>query len=104
MSNTSDERGTSDTERDADDGAVVSISRKGQATIPKRLREKHGIETPGKVRVRENEDGDIVVEPVASVREMRGAASGNWRGTELLAESREADEERDRRLRGGDDR
>lgn len=82
-----------------EDGEVVSISAKGQATIPKRLREKHGIDTPGKVRVKENDAGEIVVEPVASIREMRGAASSDWRGTELLREGRATDEKRDDRLR-----
>lgn len=81
-----------------DGGEVVSVSEKGQATIPKRLREKHGIDTPGKVRVRENEDGEIVVEPVPSLSEMRGAASDDWQGTALLRESRERDAERDERL------
>lgn len=80
-------------------GDVVSVSEKGQATIPKRLRERHGIDAPGKVRIRENDEGKIVVEPVPSIREMRGAASEEWEGTELLAESRDADERRDHRLR-----
>ena len=84
----------------SEEGEVVSVSEKGQATIPKELREKHGITTPGKVRVRENEDGEIVVEPVPSLREMRGAAADDWRGTELLEEGRAPDEDRDERLRG----
>lgn len=84
------------------EGMVVSISEKGQATIPKKLREKHGIDTPGKVRVRENEEGEIVVEPVPSIREMRGAASSEWRGTELLHDGRARDEKRDERLRRAD--
>jgi len=84
-------------------GEVVSVSAKGQATIPKRLRERHGIDTPGKVRMRENEDGEIVVEPVPSIREMRGAASEDWEGTALLEESRDRDERRDERLSDRDD-
>ena len=40
---------------------VVRVSAKGQATIPKQLREKFGIETPGRVRFRESEAGEIVV-------------------------------------------
>ena len=83
-----------------DAGEVVSVTAKGQATIPKKLRQKHGIDAPGKVRLRENEEGEIVVEPVPSIREMRGAASAGWSGTEILRESRAADEERDERLRG----
>lgn len=76
------------------EGAIVRVSEEGQATIPKELRERHGIETPGTVRVRENDDGDIVVEPVALLSELRGAGSSDARGTECLRESRAADEER----------
>ncbi|ELZ26517.1 hypothetical protein C475_08827 [Halosimplex carlsbadense 2-9-1] len=76
----------------------MSVSEKGQATIPKQLREKYGITTPGKVRIHENEDGEIVVEPVPSLREFRGAASSDRRGTDILDESREKDRERDERL------
>lgn len=80
---------------------MVSVTEKGQATIPKRLRERHGITAPGKVRVTENEDGDIVIEPVPSLHEMRGAASSEWQGTALLREGRTKDKQRDERL-GGD--
>lgn len=83
-----------------DEGTVVSVSEKGQATIPKEFREKHGIDAPGKVRVRENDDGELVVEPVPSLRGMRGAASSDWPGTKLLREGRESDRERDERLTG----
>lgn len=86
------------------DEEVVSVSEKGQATIPKRLRDEHGITTPGKVRFTENEDGEIVVEPVPSLREMRGAATTDRSGTEILREERERDEKRDERLRGADKR
>ena len=54
---------------DDEEGTIVSLSRKGQATIPKKLREKHGIEPGGKVRIRENDAGDIVIEPVPTLRE-----------------------------------
>lgn len=81
------------------EGFVVSVSEKGQATIPKKLRERHGIDAPGKVRIRENEDEKIVVEPVGSLTEMHGATSDDWGGTDLLAEERESDRKRDDRLR-----
>jgi len=42
-----------------------------QSAIPKQLREKHGILAPG-VKSLENEDGEIVVRPVGSMREFRG--------------------------------
>lgn len=46
-------------------------------TIPEALREPLGVETPGRVLVRE-EDGKIVVEPVPSVEEMRGVHAGRY--------------------------
>jgi antitoxin PrlF len=77
---------------------IVSLSRKGQATIPKALRDKHGIEPGGKVRIRENEAGEIVIEPVPTLREFRGAATTEASGTDILEEERERDADRARRL------
>jgi len=51
---------------------VVSVSETGQVTIPKSLREKHGISAPGRVTFVETEDGKIVVRPVGAMREFRG--------------------------------
>lgn len=79
-------------------GKVVSLSRKGQATIPKDLRDKHGIEPGGKVRIRENDEGEIVVEPVPSLREFRGAATTERSGTSILEDERERDAGRADRL------
>ncbi|OTF02624.1 AbrB/MazE/SpoVT family DNA-binding domain-containing protein [Halorubrum sp. SD612] len=76
---------------------VVRVSRKGQATIPKGLREKFGIETPGEVFVYEDE-GRIVVEPVPSPDELHGIhAEGHERGeaTERLRELRDEEERRE---------
>jgi looped-hinge helix DNA binding domain, AbrB family len=50
---------------------VVRVSQKGQATIPKPLREKFGIETPGEVFVYED-NNRIVVEPVPSLEDLQG--------------------------------
>ena len=86
------------TEPDDEEWYVVSLSRKGQATIPKELRDRHGIEPGGKVRVRENDEGEIVVEPVPTLREFRGAATSDRRGTSILEDGRERDEERSNRL------
>jgi len=80
------------------EGKIVSLSRKGQATIPKELRDKHGIEPGGKVRIRENEEGEIVIEPVPTLREFRGAATTESSGTSILEEERERDADRTRRL------
>jgi AbrB family looped-hinge helix DNA binding protein len=45
---------------------VVRIDRKGRLLIPKKLREKAGIEEGGLVRLRAEERG-IIIEPVESV-------------------------------------
>lgn len=89
---------TTNDESDDREGKIVSLSRKGQATIPKELREKHGIDPGGKVRIRENEAGEIVVEPVPTLREFRGAATGEPTGTSILEEERERDADRARQL------
>lgn len=83
-----------------EDGTVVSVSSKGQATIPKEIRDQLGIDAPGKVRFRRT-DGGVVVEPVERPGEFRGFAADETDASarELLAEGREADEQRDRRLR-----
>ncbi|QKY15548.1 AbrB/MazE/SpoVT family DNA-binding domain-containing protein [Halorubrum sp. CBA1229] len=51
---------------------VVSVSSRGQATIPKEFREELGIDTPGRVKFVRTEEGDIVVRPIHSVTDLRG--------------------------------
>ena len=82
-------------------GRVVNLSQKGQATIPKGLREKHGIEPGSRVRIREHENGEIVVEPLPSLQDFRGAATTSDRGTPMLHEAGNVDEERSQRLERG---
>jgi AbrB family looped-hinge helix DNA binding protein len=82
------------------DSTVVSVSRHGQATIPKRFRERLGIEAPGKVAFRAMDDGTVVVESVPSPDEMRGFAADREAttdspATEILAAQRAR--ERDQR-------
>lgn len=77
---------------------VVTVTKHGQATIPKKFREKLGIDAPGKVQFREGESGEIVVDRVRSPSEMRGfAARAEGRtdrpATELLREKREQERE-----------
>lgn len=79
------------------DPQVVRISQKGQATIPKPLREKFGIETPGEVFVYE-EEGRIIIEAVPSFEDLHGIHAGDHDSGEILAatrEAREADHERE---------
>ena len=82
---------------DAEDGTTVTVTRKGQATIPKEFRDKLHIDTPGRVRFVENEEGDIVIRPVKRPSEIRGALAtsetegGEQTATEMLREERERD-------------
>lgn len=77
--------------------AIVSVSKHGQATIPKRFRERLGIDAPGKVVFRETESGAVVVEGVSSASDMqgfaarRGTASTDVPATELLRAERRKD-------------
>jgi AbrB family looped-hinge helix DNA binding protein len=89
---------------------IVSVSKHGQATIPKHFREKLGIDAPGKVRFRETEDGEIVVERVAEPAEMRGFArrrgepTTDESATELLREKRAQERrERDEQFEAGEE-
>ena len=56
---------------------VVSVTKKGQATIPKRLREKYGIKN--KVIFEENECG-IVLKPVPTPSQERGSLKELFKG------------------------
>ena len=88
---------------------IIRVSQKGQATIPQRLREKFGIDTPGEVLVYED-DGRIVVEPLPPAEDLHGIHAGEHEPGEVLAKVREInDEEKQReeetaqRLRPGED-
>ena len=74
---------------------VVRVSQKGQATIPKRLREKFGIDTPGEVFVYE-EQGRIIIEPVPSPDELHGIHAGEHERGEVLERVRELKDEETR--------
>jgi AbrB family looped-hinge helix DNA binding protein len=86
-----------------EDGTTVTVTSKGQATIPKEFRDKLQIDTPGRVRFVENENGEIVVRPVKRPSELRGALASEDEAdmetpekpaTELLREQRERDKQR----------
>lgn len=78
------------------DPEVVRVSQKGQATIPKALREKFGIETPGEVFVYE-EGERIIVEPIPSLDELHGIHAGDHEAGEVLEKVRELKNEEQRR-------
>ena len=67
---------------------VISVTKKGQATIPKRLRKKYGIKD--KVIFEENEKG-IIIKPMPSPDDDYGSLNGCFGGKtakELLEEGR----------------
>src|SRR6056297_1583599 len=90
---------------------VVSISARGQATIPKEFREELGIETPGRVKFVRTEEGEIVVRPIRSVTDLRGVLAGKTdeegrSAVERLREERASDKASEEELRqryAGDD-
>jgi len=83
---------------------VVSVSSRGQATIPKEFREELGIDTPGRVKFVRTDEGEIVVRPIHSVRDLRGVLAGKTdeagrSASERLREERERDEASETELR-----
>ena len=79
-------------------GEIVSVTKKGQATIPKRLREKYGIK--GKALIEEGEEG-IVLKPLPSPAKDFGSLKSIFRGKssrELLQEARKEEFEKERGL------
>ena len=67
---------------------VVSVTKKGQATIPKKLRKKYGIKD--KVLIEENEKG-IILKPLPSPKDDFGSLKTVFKGKtaqELLKEAR----------------
>ncbi len=82
---------------DVKDGTTVTVTKKGQATIPKEFRDKLQIDTPGRVRFVETEEGEVVIRPVKRPSDLRGALASDEEteqepsATELLREERERD-------------
>ena len=78
---------------------TVRVTKKGQATIPKRFRDALGVETPGRVRFRETDEG-VVVEPVERPDAFRGFAANETdrSARALLEEARSGEKARQRRL------
>lgn len=81
---------------------IIKVTSKGQATIPKELRDEFGITTPGRVVMESTDDG-ILVEPVPSPEEVAGelrelAAERDRSGVEILCDGRQADAEADDQL------
>jgi len=75
---------------------VVRVSQKGQATIPKPLREKFGIDTPGEVFIYE-EGERIIIEPVPTLEELHGIHAGDREPGEVLEKVNDLKDEEKRR-------
>lgn len=77
---------------------IVSITKKGQVTLPKRMREKHRI---GRRAIAVETSEGILIKPLPSVEEEMGSLREvfkNKTARELLSEARSEDTKRERRL------
>ncbi|WP_349253431.1 AbrB/MazE/SpoVT family DNA-binding domain-containing protein [Halobacterium salinarum] len=88
----------------AESEKVVSVSSRGQATIPKEFRKELDIDTPGRVKFVRTEEGEIVVRPIHSVTDLRGVLEGKTdeqgrSAVERLREEREQDKASEEELR-----
>lgn len=83
---------------------VVSVSARGQATIPKEFREQLDIDTPGRVKFVRTDEGEIVVRPICSLTDLRGVLKGKTdeqgrTATQRLRDERERDKANEEQLR-----
>jgi antitoxin PrlF len=77
---------------------IVTVTRKGQATIPKEMREKHGV---GKKVLVIDVDEGILLKPAPPPSREKGSLKrllGTKSAREILAESRSEDHRRERKL------
>ena len=80
---------------ESEEGTTVTVTSKGQATIPKEFRDKLHIDTPGRVRFVENEDGEVVIRPVKRPAELRGTLASKSEDTSPATELLRAERARD---------
>lgn len=76
---------------------IVSITKKGQATLPLKMRERHGLKR--KALVIDTKDG-LLIKPVPDPEEEMGSLKGLFKKSakELLKESRAEDIKREKRM------
>lgn len=79
-----------------ENGITVTVTSEGQVTIPKKYRDKFGIDTPGRIRFIETETGEVVVRSVKRPAKLRGALTSEETdqgkaATELLRDDRQQD-------------
>ncbi len=78
--------------------AVVTVTKKGQATIPKKMRERHGIGR--KALVEDTEEG-VLMKPLPSPSMDRGSLRSAFKGKtskEVMEEVREVESSREKAL------
>ena len=78
--------------------AIVTVTKKGQATIPKKMRERHGIGR--KALVEDTEEG-VLVKPLPSPSKERGSLRALFKGRsskEIMHEIREEESTREEKI------
>ena len=80
---------------DPDDGTVVTVTSQGETTIPQEFRDKLNIDTPGRVRFLETEEGEVVIQSVKRPSDVRGGLASEGEKEERSA-TMELCDERDR--------
>jgi antitoxin PrlF len=81
--------------------AVVTVTRKGQATIPKKMRERHGIGR--KALVEDTEEG-VLLKPLPTPSMERGSLRSALKGSsskEIMEEVRRTESIREKALKRG---
>jgi AbrB family looped-hinge helix DNA binding protein len=82
------------------DKSLMMVTQKGQATIPKELRDAFGIDAPGRVTMEATDEGILVKRvptPAELTGELAGATDDQGRtGVEALRSERRADAEAER--------
>ena len=84
---------------DHSDWETVKITRNGQVTIPNEIRDELGIDTPGRIRFVQNEEGEIMIRPVKRPSKLQGELASEvddkqQSATELLREERKRDKQK----------
>lgn len=78
-------------------GKIISITKKGQATLPAEYRRKYGLDRKAIVMEKE---GGLIVKPLPDPKEEMGSLKDVFEESseELLRKSRELDAEREEKL------
>jgi len=80
---------------------IVTVTRKGQATIPKRMRERHGI---GRKALAEDTEEGVLLKPLPSPSMERGSLRSVFKGKsskEIMQEVRKEESTREKAISTG---